>query len=189
MLFDSHMRTLLSASAALVNALTPGESHGRRYTAPEGAERVAAVREALSAGPDLDPAEADLLAGTARALRTIFEAAAADRLDDAVPALNALLRETGARPQLDRSPGEPWQVHFHGSDDSYAVGWSAGCATGLAMALGGDYAGRLGVCAAPRCDRVYVDTSRNAGRQFCSTACQNRVKTAVFRARRAGADT
>lgn len=187
-LFDSHMRTLLSASAALVNALTPGESHGRRYTAPEGAERVAAVREALSAGPDLDPAEADLLAGTARALRTIFEAAAADRLDDAVPALNALLRETGARPQLDRSPGEPWQVHFHGSDDSYAVGWSAGCATGLAMAIGGDYAGRLGVCAAPRCDRVYVDTSRNAGRQFCSTACQNRVKAAAFRARRAGGE-
>ncbi|WP_456236959.1 CGNR zinc finger domain-containing protein [Actinomadura physcomitrii] len=32
-------------------------------------------------------------------------------------------------------------------------------------------------------DRVYVDTSRNGKRRFCSTACQNRVKTAAFRAR------
>ncbi|WP_405875666.1 CGNR zinc finger domain-containing protein [Streptomyces xanthophaeus] len=37
---------------------------------------------------------------------------------------------------------------------------------------------------AGRCDRVYADTSRNAARQFCSTACQNRTKAAAFRARR-----
>ncbi|WP_051965908.1 CGNR zinc finger domain-containing protein [Kitasatospora mediocidica] len=182
------MRILLEASVALVNALTDGQAHGRRYIAPEGAQRVGAVRAALAAGTDLEVGEADRLADTARALRGVFEAAAADRLDDAAAALNALLRESGARPQLDRTPGEPWQVHFHGADDSYAVGWSAGCATGLAMALGGDHAGRLGVCAAPHCDRVYVDTSRNAGRQFCSTTCQNRVKAAAFRARRAGHD-
>ncbi|MZD10312.1 CGNR zinc finger domain-containing protein [Streptomyces sp. SID5785] len=182
------MRALLDASVALVNALTDGEARGRPYAAPEGVERVEAVRAALGAGADLTSGEAAHLARTARALRTVFEAVADDDLDTAAPALNALLRETGARPQLDRAPGEPWQVHFHGSEDSYAVGWSAGCATGLAMALGGDYAGRLGVCAAPRCDRVYVDVSRNAGRHFCSTACQNRVKAAAFRARRTGTD-
>ncbi|MFE5330336.1 CGNR zinc finger domain-containing protein [Embleya sp. NPDC056575] len=186
MLFDSHMRTLLDASVALVNALTDGQARGRRYLAPEGAERIGAVRAALSAGADLGPDEADRLADTARALRAVFEAVVADRLDDAARVLNTLLLDTGARPQLDRVPGEPWQVHFHGADDSYAIGWSAGCATGLAMALGGDYAGRLGLCGAPRCDRVYVDTSRNAARQFCSTACQNRVKAATFRARHTG---
>ncbi len=178
------MRTLLDASAALVNALTDGQARGRGYLAPEGAERVGAVRAVLNADADLGREAADHLAATARTLRVVFEAVAEDRLDEAALALNTLLRESGARPQLDRVPGEPWQVHFHGADDSYAVGWSAGCATGLAMAIGGDYAGRLGVCAAPRCDRVYVDTSRNAGRQFCSTACQNRVKAAAFRARR-----
>ncbi|KJS57359.1 CGNR zinc finger domain-containing protein [Streptomyces rubellomurinus] len=188
MLFDSHMRTLLDASVALVNALTDGEARGRSYLAPEGAERVGAVRAALAAGADLGPDQADRLAATARTLRAVFEGAAADRLDDAALALNTLIRETGAHPQLRRAPGEPWQVHFHGSDDSYATGWSAGCATGLTMALGGDYGGRLGVCAAPRCDRVYVDTSRNAGRQFCSTACQNRVKAAAFRSRRASGE-
>jgi predicted RNA-binding Zn ribbon-like protein len=37
------------------------------------------------------------------------------------------------------------------------------------------------VCTAPHCDRVYVDTSRNGSKRFCSTACQNRVKAATFR--------
>ena len=58
------------------------------------------------------------------------------------------------------------------------------CATALAVVLGTEHGGRLGVCTAPRCDRVYVDTSRNATRRFCSASCQNRVKTAAFRARR-----
>ena len=51
-----------------------------------------------------------------------------------------------------------------------------------AVVLGGDLYDRLGVCTAPRCDRVYVDTSRNGTRRYCSTSCQNRVKTAAFRA-------
>ena len=65
-----------------------------------------------------------------------------------------------------------------------ASGWGAGCATGLAIVLGGDLYDRLGVCTAPHCDRVYVDTSRNGTRRFCSTACQNRVKAAAFRERK-----
>jgi predicted RNA-binding Zn ribbon-like protein len=53
----------------------------------------------------------------------------------------------------------------------------------LATALGGEYATRLGVCSAPDCDRVYVDTSRNGTRRFCDTACQSRVKAAAHRTR------
>jgi hypothetical protein len=30
---------------------------------------------------------------------------------------------------------------------------------------------------------VFVDVSRNGTKRFCSTACQNRVKAAAFRAR------
>ncbi|MEU5002253.1 CGNR zinc finger domain-containing protein [Streptomyces sp. NPDC021622] len=72
------------------------------------------------------------------------------------------------------------------TSDTLAVGWSAGCVTALALAIGSDLAGRLGVCQAPKCDRVYVDASRNAARQFSSTTCQSRVKSAAHRARRAG---
>jgi predicted RNA-binding Zn ribbon-like protein len=42
---------------------------------------------------------------------------------------------------------------------------------------------RPGICSAPSCDRVFVDTSRNGTKRFCTTACQNRVKAAAFRAR------
>ena len=96
---------------------------------------------------------------------------------------HSLLNRTGARPELERHDGEPWHLHFHAADRSLPNGWAAGCATGLAVVLGGDLYDRLGVCTAPRCDRVYVDTSRNGTRRYCSTSCQNRVKTAAFRAR------
>jgi predicted RNA-binding Zn ribbon-like protein len=94
-----------------------------------------------------------------------------------------MLIRTGAQPQLERHDGQPWHLHFRAADGSLPNGLAAGCATGLAVVLGGKEAGRLGVCTAHRCDRVYVDTSRNGTRRYCSTSCQNRVKTAAFRAR------
>jgi predicted RNA-binding Zn ribbon-like protein len=104
-------------------------------------------------------------------------------VDEAASRLNALLAATGARPQLDRHDGEPWHLHFHGQTDGLVQSWAAGCATGLAVVLGTELYNRLGVCTAPRCDRVYVDISRNGTCRFCSTSCQNRVKAAAFRAR------
>jgi predicted RNA-binding Zn ribbon-like protein len=43
---------------------------------------------------------------------------------------------------------------------------------------------RLGVCAAEGCDDVYVDTSRNASRRYCSNTCASRSTVAAYRARR-----
>ncbi|MFF3013239.1 CGNR zinc finger domain-containing protein [Streptomyces sp. NPDC057939] len=136
---------------------------------------------------DVDAAQAVYLVHTATRMREVFRAVQDGRPDDAAATVNALLRDTGARPRLDRREDEPWQMHFHGAGDSFAAGSSASCATALAPAVGGGLAGRLGVCRADRCDRcdrVYVDTSRNGTRQFCSTACQNRTKAAAFRARK-----
>jgi predicted RNA-binding Zn ribbon-like protein len=118
-------------------------------------------------------------------LRKVFEAVERDELDEAARVVNAMLKRTGARPQLDPLAEGGWHVHFHGTTDALETGWAAGCATGLALAIGSDLAGRLGVCEAERCDRVYVDTSKNARRRFCSTTCQNRTKAAAFRQRRA----
>jgi predicted RNA-binding Zn ribbon-like protein len=119
------------------------------------------------------------------AFRIVFAAVAAGDVDAAARRVNELIAATGAHPWLDSHDGEPWHLHFHGSGDSLAIGWAAGCATGLAVVLGSDLHGRIGVCTAARCDRVYVDTSRNGTRRFCSTTCQNRVKAAAFRARQA----
>ena len=42
---------------------------------------------------------------------------------------------------------------------------------------------RLGVCSAEGCDNVYVDTSRNASRRYCSNTCASRSTVAAYRAR------
>ena len=169
----------------LVNLLTPGEDRGRRYQPPEGDERTAAVAAVLreSGGREPTREEAAELCFVAAELRGVFEAVSAGSIDEAARQVNSLLIRTGARPELKQHDGEPWHLHFHAADNSLPNGWAAGCATGLAVVLGGDHHDRLGVCTAPRCDRVYVDTSRNGTRRYCSTACQNRVKTAAFRAR------
>ena len=185
--FTSHMDTVVTVAVELVNRLTAGEARGRRYLPPADGELRRAVTETLRTGnPDVcevSEQEAAEFRAVAAALRRVFTAVAAGDTDTAAGLVNAMLAETGARPHLDSHDGEPWHLHFHGTDNSPVMGWAAGCATGLAVVLGSDLHGRLGICAAPRCDRVYVDISRNGTRRFCSTSCQRRVKAAAFRAR------
>jgi hypothetical protein len=193
MRFDSHVLRLLEATVALVNATTEGYDGGR----PVGVLSGAAWREAIASAlahpspgaktrPRVSPDDAVALMALATEVRGVFAATEAGDVDTAATRVNALLLATGARPQLDHTPGQGWNLHFHAPDDTLARGWSAGIAAGLALALGSDLAGRLGVCAAEACDRVYVDTSKNGRRRFCSTRCQNRVKAAAHRDRQAG---
>jgi predicted RNA-binding Zn ribbon-like protein len=185
--YSSHLDTIVMVAVGLVNALTAGEEHGRAYHPPAGDDLPPAVTAVLrTANPgygDVSAADAEELRAAAAEFRAVFEAVARDEVDTAARQVNGLLARTGARPSLDRHDGEGWHLHFHGARDGLANGWAAGCATGLAIVLGTEDRGRLGVCTAARCDRVYVDASRNGTRRFCSTACQNRVKTAAFRSR------
>ena len=187
MTFDSHVFNLVDDASRLVNELTPGLRGGHDVVVPRGAHRAEAVAEALGGNgrrtPHVTHRQATALAEYAAQMRPVFEATDTGDLTEAARVLNQLLGATGARPQLDPLATSGYHVHFHGSTDGLATGWAAGCATGLALAIGTDLAGRLGVCEAERCDRVYVDTSKNARRRFCSTACQNRTKAAAFRQR------
>ncbi|GAB3929438.1 hypothetical protein GCM10011575_26880 [Microlunatus endophyticus] len=182
--FDSHVTVVTEVACRLVNTLTPGYDG----VTPAGSEAAtpAVVRELLER-PDYHPrvARHDVteLTELAARVRTVFVAANDGDLAAAVGIVNELLEETAASPRLDQAAGGGWTLHFHGHDPSLAVGWGAGIAVGLALAIGSDLAGRLGVCAARPCDRVYVDTSRNSGRRFCSTRCQNRMKAAAHRSR------
>ena len=42
---------------------------------------------------------------------------------------------------------------------------------------------RLGVCAATPCTNVFVDTSPNQSRRYCSDRCSSRANVAAYRAR------
>ncbi|GAA1605685.1 hypothetical protein GCM10009804_72290 [Kribbella hippodromi] len=187
--FDSHARAVLAAAVEYVNRLTDGYSGGVAYEAPadEPEAVTGAVADALTAlgysAASVPVDDARRLVRLAGRMRIVFEAANSGDLDAAAAEINALLVDTNARPQLDRGRERPWSLHFHGPDEQLANGWAAGCAAGLALAVGSDLAGRLGVCAAPQCDRVFVDVSKNGQRRFCSPQCQSRVKAAAHRAR------
>ena len=187
--FNSHTDLVVGVAVGLVNLLTEGEDRSRKYLPPDGAERaerVSALFKSAGGRREVTAEDAEAFGAVAAELREVFESVADGDVDAAAAGVNAMLDDTGAHPALERHDGEPWHIHFHAADEtSRAGGWAAGCATGLAIVLGGELHDRLGVCTAPHCDRVYVDTSRNGSRRFCSTACQNRVKAAAFRERRA----
>ncbi|GAA2740098.1 CGNR zinc finger domain-containing protein [Terrabacter aerolatus] len=186
MRFDSHIERLLDTTVALVNLASPGEAHGTAYDPPVGRDLVAGVADVTSTPEQRSrptPAEASALLEVVPSARAVFEAAARDDLAAAAAIANDLLDTTRARPRLDPDEGGRFQLHFHGPDDGYVRGWQAGIASGLAVALGSDLGGRLGVCEAAGCDRVFVDGSKNGTRRFCSPQCQSRVKAAAHRAR------
>jgi predicted RNA-binding Zn ribbon-like protein len=178
--FDSYTDRVVGVATGLVNALTPGEDGGRRVepTAQRARARCAElVRHPVSAADLVD------LTALAGRLRPVFLAAENGAVDQVASLVNALLRDYRAVPELTRHDGEPWHLHYHSTAAGLGTEWGAGCATGLAVVVDGQATGRLGVCRADACDRVYVDLSRNASRRFCSEACLNRTKVAAFRAR------
>jgi predicted RNA-binding Zn ribbon-like protein len=185
--FNSHYDAPVRLAATIANALTQGETGGRPYPLPVGeARREAAAGALRSIAPDVGRitlAEANAFAALAATLRGVFTAVAAGDPDTAVRAVNQTLRNAKAQPYLTRHDGQPWHLHHRGTAGGVAAEWAGVCAAGLAVVLGSDARNRLGLCTAPRCDRVYVDTSHNGSRRFCSTTCQNRVKTAAYRAR------
>lgn len=182
--FDSHINGVVVSAVTLVNAVTPGMRGGRAVERPEGTALAKAVNEALQPSTPMSVAEADRISGWMIRLRAVVEHVEHGRVDDACTLLNAVLRDSHAVPTLSRHDGEPWHLHFHRTDADFVEGWVAGMATGLAVVLGNATIERLGICNAVACDRVYIDTSRNGTRRFCSTTCQNRIKAAAFRARR-----
>jgi predicted RNA-binding Zn ribbon-like protein len=177
----------------LVNAVVPGLSRGRPYPAASSArqlrERAESVPGLTPGGRALTDQEARGVARVAEELRGVFEAARDGKVDEAARLLNVMVVQYDARPTLLRHDDEPWHLHFHGPDAGVVESAGGSVAVALAYVLGSEYADRIGICSAPSCDRVYVDISRNGTKRFCSTACQNRVKAASFRARQAEAAT
>ena len=58
-------------------------------------------------------------------------------------------------------------------------------ALGVSAALAAYGPERLRACASEPCRDVFIDTSRNRSRRFCSTTCGNRNAVAAYLARQA----
>jgi predicted RNA-binding Zn ribbon-like protein len=130
---------------------------------------------------DLDQRETAELASWGRRLREVF---AASDVDVRMNLLNDLLSDAACRPYISRHDGKAAHLHYasKGADPVSRV--RAYTAGGLAH-LACEEPDRLGVCERDDCPIVYVDTSRNGRRRYCSTRCATRVHVAEHRARQA----
>ena len=120
----------------------------------------------------------------AERLHAVFADLSCGDLDGAAGRLNALLANHPAQPHLAKEDGR-WRLHHHPVDAALVSMWTSICAEALARLIGAGHGDRLGLCEDTGCGRAYLDTSKNGSRRFCSTTCQNRVKAAAFRQRRA----
>jgi predicted RNA-binding Zn ribbon-like protein len=119
-----------------------------------------------------------------RELRPIFEAS--DRGDEAevVRLVNALLTKHPVTPYIAGHDRESWHLHVSEKGSSVAALITAECVMGLATLVVDFGPTRLGVCSADRCEQVFVDTSPNRSRRYCSDRCSSRANVAAYRARR-----
>ncbi|NUP25383.1 MAG: CGNR zinc finger domain-containing protein [Nocardia sp.] len=101
-----------------------------------------------------------------------------------VDAINALLAETTSRPYISTHDGRAPHLHYAAESAPIDERVKAYTAAGLAE-LYCAAPGRIGRCGRADCPRVFIDTSRNGRRRFCSERCANRVNVARHRARAA----
>ena len=115
----------------------------------------------------------------------IWATAAAE--ERTVGQVNALLSDTHAAPWLTRHPEMPdWHLHLASIHDPLAQRMGAEMAMALADLIRGGELRRMKICAAPDCEAVLVDLSRNRSRIFCDTGnCGNRQHVAAYRERQA----
>jgi predicted RNA-binding Zn ribbon-like protein len=99
--------------------------------------------------------------------------------------VNSIVAEARTTPRLTDHDGYDWHVHFFAPGATLAEHLAADGGMALAFVLAAGELDRLRACAAPGCERMLVDLSRNRSRRYCdSRTCGNRLHVAAYRARR-----
>ena len=123
-----------------------------------------------------------------RELRPVFEASNDRDQQAVVDQLNALLGKHPVTPYIAGHEPGSWHMHVADRSSSVAELLIAESLMGLSTLVCDLGATRLGVCDATPCSQVFVDTSPNQSRRYCSDRCSSRANVAAYRARqRAGA--
>jgi predicted RNA-binding Zn ribbon-like protein len=120
-------------------------------------------------------------------LRDVFEFGSAGRDADAVIELNSLLENYPVQPRISGHDAKDWHMHVTSRGASVSSEYLAGAVWGLSVWLCEYGSARFGVCADDRCGNVYLDTSSNCCRRFCSERCATRSHVAAHRARKRAA--
>jgi predicted RNA-binding Zn ribbon-like protein len=186
MLFTHDTEVSLHAAVALVNTMagsTPGDDDVDRLATPEELDTFVATwswtgdRAGGMAARERELAAVRALRPQLRRLWSLAE-------DDAVDAVNGLLREGRALPQLVRH--DAWDYHLHATPPQAPLATRMAVEAAMAMVdvIRAGELDRLRECEADDCDDVLVDLSKNRSRRFCEGGCGNRSNVAAYRARR-----
>lgn len=117
-------------------------------------------------------------------LRPVFVASGEGDVQAVVTGLNELLDRHPVTPMI--SDHDLGNLHLHVANRAASVSQLlvSEALLGLATLVCDLGPTRLGVCAASPCTNVYVDTSPNQSRRYCSERCSSRANVAAYRARK-----
>jgi predicted RNA-binding Zn ribbon-like protein len=107
--------------------------------------------------------------------------------DDAEAAVlvNDLVAGSPVTPRLTAHYGYAWHLHYFAPGASLAEHLAVDCGMALAHLVATGERERLSTCAAPDCENVLVDLSRNRSKRYCDArTCGNRLHVAAYRERR-----
>jgi len=170
----------------LVNTASLGHEGGDLLTTLDGLRALVSDREHLGHG--ITRADLEALRQLRGDFRAFFVACSQGNGPDATAQLNDLLIQYPVHPQLSGHDGQAWHVHYTESG-SMSDKYAAGAAMGLAVRLADLGIERFGVCQAAPCQGVFIDTSANRTRRYCSERCTNRANVTAFRARKRGEES
>jgi predicted RNA-binding Zn ribbon-like protein len=161
----SLVNTSLESRDALVNHLT-----GRAWLQPQCTDR-----------------DASTLRRFQRELRPVFEAADVGDVRATVDLLNEAMVRHPITPRIADHDTSDLHLHVATKAASVAELLVGESLLGLATLVCDLGPTRLGVCSETHCTNVYVDTSPNRSRRYCSDRCSSRANVAAYRARQKAA--
>ena len=170
----------------LVNSAGSG-GHQDMLSEPEAVRALLADRSDLR-GP-VTRVDLDALRHLRDELTAVFSACTQGDPAAGVERLNALLISHPVHPVIVPAQGparrdrRPYQLSLSGSG-SVSDRFTTGAVMGLATVLTQFGPDRLGRCGLACCTGVFVDTSPNGSRRYCSEQCGNRANVTAFRFRR-----
>ncbi|OXM87047.1 CGNR zinc finger domain-containing protein [Paenibacillus rigui] len=143
---------------------------------------IAIHRETVQSWP-VSTEDVKIVRSLRKSLRTVFELARERKAQEAAALLNEQLRMSGATPRISWLHG-PYHLHFESVEDGCAHWLATTTTMGLSFVLIEFGTERFGICASTSCQKVFIDTSKNKSKLYCSEACAHRESVAAFRKRK-----
>jgi predicted RNA-binding Zn ribbon-like protein len=171
--YDTYGSSAVELAIELANAERDDPEWARTF--------LAAHHEWFTPGTSLELSSAET-ANAAETAELVRAVAVAQSRSEVLSRLNELLALARPRPYATDHDGE-LHLHYARPDSPVLEQLTTTVAMGLSQVVAQHGWQRLGVCSADGCGNVYVDTSRNASRRYCSNTCASRSTVAAYRAR------